>query len=189
MSRTRKDRPYWVIANESNIVSHNHLLFGKEVLGRSYVKDESGKPILEEVTRTRRVFNYDHAAAVGVSYAHASRNMLKYYYLFEEEDFVITRPKTVYVTRFVYQDECTAGDKSKRDNDDLPCYRVPPHRGYRERFHRDLRDAYYASDRTAKKSVLSHMAKEWNSGEDVSESEDAVVDITHQHRHGVLWWW
>lgn len=59
MSRTYKDRPYWVRLNDEGIIQHNHS--GADRLGRTsriipgpIVKDEDGNPLIETVERREK---------------------------------------------------------------------------------------------------------------------------------------
>jgi hypothetical protein len=46
MSRTDKDRPYWVIENEGTLTDHRHERFGQPITAYTYARDENGKKIL-----------------------------------------------------------------------------------------------------------------------------------------------
>jgi hypothetical protein len=45
MSRTDKDRPYWVIENEGTLTDHRHERFGQPITAYTYARDENGKRI------------------------------------------------------------------------------------------------------------------------------------------------
>lgn len=49
MSRTVKDRPYWVKVNEYGVEHHDHSSLGKEVWGNREMKDKNGNLVHEEV--------------------------------------------------------------------------------------------------------------------------------------------
>ncbi|UDL15926.1 hypothetical protein QEH42_gp292 [Microbacterium phage Pumpernickel] len=49
MSRTDKDRPYWVKVQDHGVEHHDHRNLGKEVWQYKDVLDEDGKPVIEEV--------------------------------------------------------------------------------------------------------------------------------------------
>ena len=50
MSRTDKDRPYWVRLNdEGALTEHNHLVLGRKYYRTRVVRDKSGRPEYEDV--------------------------------------------------------------------------------------------------------------------------------------------
>lgn len=56
MSRTDKDRPYWVLMNDEGVVEHDHRgcdFRGRKHLTRygAYIRDEDGNIVMETVTR------------------------------------------------------------------------------------------------------------------------------------------
>jgi len=150
MSRTDKDRPYWVIENESTLTDHRHERFGKPIYGWLYSRDESGKRIKITEALYRPAYailaskNYPRTKYTPAMIAEAekyttappaviaSKNWHVYMQLrrmYDPEKLIFVGYRSYYKREFTVvgyvKDFCTAGEKVKDGKywfrQDLPC--------------------------------------------------------------------
>jgi len=194
MSRTRKDRPYWVRENDSTLTNHKHLLCGKTVYKRQYLVSEEGEPLYYHNKGTKIGFDWSKGYENGVTelQARIHRELYKEYWVEVEYDWGWF-PAFELVVDFVYPDECTAGQKHTKEsqrfrNGTLPCTpEMPPEESrHRHGFStQEDRAILSGSSRRKSRDTLIGYAKEYNANGDVDDSD---MDVS-QHRHSMSWWW
>jgi hypothetical protein len=207
MSRTFKDRPYWVRSNDKNelrSVSHYHHLAGEEVYHWLPVKDADGNQVMETVERPPvkgyRVVFRDRTSKVYTTTEYfklresGELNWYNFYDL-QPTEIITTyerplREKTLVGHR---PDHCTAENEQVRPvryvGDELQelCYTwVDSHRRAARPFKKDLKTQYHSSQRATERLMLEAMAEDYNDGDDLwGDDYDAVN--TRQQRHVGYW--
>jgi hypothetical protein len=182
MSRTKKDRPYWVRANdktEAREESHNHLNLGKARYKRIPVLDENDEPIMEERITTYNAFREHKAWREGVTYEEAIADMDKWGWLWKEQEIArYTTVKTVQVVDYVIADHCTINEPCVRSgghyNFQVPCSHHLAHQKWYP-VHKNERKAYNNKQRTYSRNTLKNVIKEINSEGDFFE--DLTPDV------------
>jgi hypothetical protein len=171
MSRTDKDRPYWVIENEGTLTDHRHERFGQPITAYTYARDENGKriKIIEPMFRPAYAIimskNYPHSKYSPAMIAEAekyttappaviaSKNWNVYLEMrraYQPDKLIYIGDRTYYkrevkVVGYV-KDYCTEGEKVKDGkywfHQDLPCTPdLPKTAPNRQRYTRGLSKA------------------------------------------------
>ena len=218
MSRTDKDRPYWVKENDEGFLTdHNHLLCGKEVYKRAYRRDEDGNFIYERRTHKRIEFNWASAEKRGVTYEQAIAGYTKplrrfqyasdlslaemqannptYGYLFREREVDLGMYATYdMVLDFVYPDECTAGQKYEKGSYrfrsiKIPC--TPMLGGSYNRY--SYADGPRKDDRriynSGRRAYTRDVLRDYAKKWNSEIEIEETEYITERHRHGISWWY
>jgi hypothetical protein len=213
LSRTLKDRPFWVKLNDKNlprIACHNHNDAGKPVYRSLPVKDESGNNVMETFT------SYGFLGYKGYN---LFERRYKFYPTWEE--FVASVPDNhiFFEQRFYAQygdveknrvkhesvlighkpTECTINDYLPRsdkwyDNDltNLCYYTLKYYAGhyrYCDHFpNKDERREYHSAARSNEHNAMRKLTKAANAGYDY-EDEDLYEDVfmTRKRRHRGWW--
>lgn len=177
MSRTWKDKPFWVKTNDDDcFVFHNHHHFGKVFKKSFVVLDSEGAPVIERVIETHKQFevSFDYKGGFFGFYKTVERVV---------ERFVYTK-RVVHVVPNV----CTADWRLPHGGKvnglpvsiALPCYRQPKIK--EKRFSKS--GQYFARKTHARhrnrvnRNALV-MKKQWNSDKNIDfwDSVDAYEDI------------
>lgn len=174
MSRTFKDRPFWVRSNdvtETRYEHHNHGQFGEENLIRCPVKDENGDPVYELKTVPRGYYNENGS------------------YVYSEYSWyaLVTEVTVASVTK----DYCTINEAgpsihSYRARTDVnACSYIL----FENKFNRPLKKEkkiYHGAAKAAERAFLVKAAKLYNNGWDAEEFEtETMTTRTNMHRG---WW-
>lgn len=208
MSRTDKDRPYWVRCNdpkqEGRNVVHNHELFGRPIYHSRVKKDANGEVVTE--TRPvwvpgRKIYHYadGHVQEVKETwYAKpAFYDAAELLHVIYEPSGHVYREFPTYERVEVghYPVTCTA-DRPRvpyRRNldkiDDATCWVELEHyvvKPWRHRPTKKAKRAYHSGARANERDNSRLLAKTYNAGEDVEEF-DWENGILRQQRH-VGWW-
>jgi hypothetical protein len=210
MSRTDKDRPYWVKCNEeATYVWHDHQRFGEERYKNVAVKDEKGNIVYDEEPVYARAgeiyfggYNYSKYVHLPDHDREAVRREATdalFKARMDKPIFVGTRRtrRTERVLDFVVKDYCTEGEKYTRGgwhyNSDLPCTPYLEIENRKKFYVSDMsakKHSYsrkrYSTERVTARDTLRNNAKRYNSGEDVDDW-DEDVNLTAQHRHSMNW--
>ena len=212
MSRTLKDRPYWVKVNDKSLPRtprHNHEEAGEPLYRYLPVKDENGNNVME--TYTRRGFLgyriYKHyegyklyptwdelIADVPAEHIYYDRRFYA-----ESGEIEATRIKREKVLIGYRPTECTIDDYLPRvdkyyDNDTTSlCYhQVEGWAGgyyYCDHFpSKDERREYHSAARSNEKNALRKLAKAANAGYDY-EGDDLYEDVFNARRRRHRGWW
>jgi hypothetical protein len=182
MSRTRKDRPYWVTLNDpktaDRVEDHDHTKFGKEVTRTRYVKDEKGEQVYEIIK-----FPDDgwvtKLNAAGI-----------YVYVFGELNWKRAVRETVVVGHMA--EHCTIEVPEARAHDSrdlLPCgFRI--RWGYwkvSNRPRKKDRKAYHATYKTLERDALVNSRNRYNAGYDLDDWDEHEVYSTRTTNHRDWW--
>jgi hypothetical protein len=203
MSRTKKDRPYWVKTNDSQYTDHDHIHLGEVYYTDRYVRDEHGKKISETVYTYQDAYSLVHGGIKGLwasSMTYGERNRIDRLARkalsrkCPEEQILVretTRWKTVRVVKYTTPDHCTEGVKMTGDMEwrQLPCtpdvipeMYGPIYGGYHSsRVRQSYREVDNGHNRSQKRDTLRSTVKGYNSGEDVENYEN-------DYRIN-KWWW
>lgn len=212
MSRTDKDRPYWVMLNDDSLshrTRHDHRHLGEPVYRNKFVLDENGDRIPEPVYVTSYRLQYDKAVAAGLSpqpffywgkdwflplnlSSYGARTYFGRYpehRVFYRKDKVYSHDwyKTVRVLAHYVPDHCTEGAPAvgRTHQDNNPCYRVLVGRRRYERA-QWLRSELVSEDRRIARDRLRNYTKLANSVEDWEEVEDDNIPDVIRYRR--VWW-
>lgn len=214
MSRTDKDRPYWVRLNdEAHATWHDHEHLGEPVYHYRIVYDAEGYPETVEVPWTmsatdivkgnpfarmegRRYFPYENPGTNSKLLQQAR----ELHGAGRGDEQIICGYRTMYrkerYLAYVIADHCTEGEpidgRSSYYSGPLPC--VPEFTGaQRYEFLRNKSKSkhfysrmHYSHERLIARDTLSRVAREYNTGYDV-EDWDGSVGLTNQHRHSMMW--
>lgn len=170
MSRTHKDVPYRIRANKSGHTVHRHYLFGREVTRPVPLVDENGHQLWREAGTYMEEDGWGKLEK-HIRYVPAYRRVLKYR----------------------YADHCTVGESLPDGyrsgwQSPIPCFPVlPPEEDHSNRFSRSekfFRRYKQGAVRSDESQKLRKFAKEWNSGEELDDSNAPWM----QHRHSIGWW-
>ncbi len=201
MSRTDKDRPYWVRTNDPNSLReehHYHTLFGKAQYAWGFVKDENGELVYEDIFETRIIrtstgeflpYWYDYGRNTKNSSSdlfslYNSQGILKFGYR-EKTVFIRRQKKRELLIKFVYPNHCTINEENVGGHywdNQLTCYRsltVLNHRSLKKDFRRQL----HHSERRRTRDLLHKITLEANFFEDF---DDSYVPV--ESRQHVGWW-
>lgn len=204
MSRTDKDRPWWVVNNDTahKYTRHDHLHFGEPVYRTRRVLDKNGKPLIEEVPIIKRAFDMVHGPFGSYSGTPAAVQKAK-------RAIGAGRPNEMIDTGITWKkhvtervligyiaDHCTVGEKvTEQDRWGwlLPC--TPDHDPTDKWWHHkdgsarhDFSQTYYRGKRRASRDTLRKTANAYNSGTDPEDYEDDINPLTDHHKHGVWWY-
>jgi len=212
MSRTDKDRPYWVRLNDDATSTwHDHLHLGEDVYRTRVVRDAQGQPVTEQVPRSMSATDI-----VKSHFGYFDRNYFLSFGRISEKIFQLARELHGagrgdeqiiygYDTRYVRErylaytiaDHCTEGEPVKAGQQyywsgSQPC--IPEIRGLTRydytwsmsnKKHHFSR-ARYSHERAVARDTLGGVVRAYNSGYDV-EDWDEDTYLTAQHRHSMDW--
>lgn len=204
MSRTDKDRPWWVVRNDTahKYTSHDHLHFGQPIYRSRAVRDKDGKRISEEVPIYKTAHEMVHTWYGGY---YGTPEAIKQ----AKRAIGAARPNEMIDTGITYTkyltervligyvaDHCTAGAKlteSDRWGFLLPC--TPDWDRTDKWWHHkdgsarhDFSQMYYRGQRRKTRDDMRRIANAYNSGTDPEEYEDGIDPLLNQHHHGVWWY-
>jgi len=204
MSHTDKDRPWWVIKNETahKYVQHDHLHFGEPVYRSRAVRDKDGNRLFEEVPIYKTAHAMIHTFFGGYygtpEAVQKAKRAIGAARPNEMIDTGITwkRPITERVLIGHIADHCTAGEKvTEQDRWGflLPCTPAmsPEEKWWHHKdgsARHDFSQMYYRGKRRASRDILRKTANAYNSGIDPEEYEDDINPLTDHHKHGVWWY-
>jgi hypothetical protein len=187
MSRTDKDRPYWVrIADpkEDRRIHHNHYWFGAPIRRRVHKVDENGDPIYTEGEHTYRVAPYIDRDEEG-------NEQLRWY---------VTKRYRIPVYEYViigYRPlACTinyTNRASRRDWVHFGPYEEQYTCGYvlndyaRNRPRKNERKEYHKSAKARQVRPLRNIIKQYNAGEDVDGYDHPELNTRVRRHKG--WWY
>ena len=195
MSRTDKDRPYWVRCNDVTLlrtIHHDHRVLGKVLYKKVAVLDENGDTIPFDVPIYHDVFRDTAAQREGVTHAEACADYKKYAYLWRKEQFGSeTYLEAEWVPYASYADHCTANEplrhnRSSKSND----WDIKPCRAHLiEDYRRGTITKYYRQYRASQsrqkaRLVQERYVKEFNS----NGLEDFNDDDAQSHELPEIWW-
>lgn len=204
MSRTDKDRPWWVVKNDTahKYTRHDHLHFGEPVYRTRALRDKDGKRIFEEepiLMTAHKMVHYYFGGSYGTP--EGLRRAKRAISAGHPDEMIDTgRTWRKYATERVLigyiADHCTAGE-TVTENDRwgwlLPCTPdTPPeekwwhHKDGSARH--DFSQMYYRGKRRASRDTLRKTANAYNSGTDPEDYEDDINPLTDHHKHGVWWY-
>ena len=208
MSRTLKDRPYWVrsndLAHETVYEIHNHHRFGEPLYEWKNAKDSNGELVTKEETvevpsscvvvlpggyriqveSWREAWTYSNAIYVGRSYTTK----------------VVKRPVTERVIVGYVTDECTIDEPYEDSKDNVyrwtstarPCGHEIGYNFARRYYSRnrplpDEKHVYHSGSRGKERDALKRAQRAFNSGEDMWGDEYEAAN-TRLQRHVGYWW-
>lgn len=216
MSRTRKDRPYWVrcnnVAEEGRYINHNHEAAGKAITKRVRVHDENGDKAFS-VTLSTEFVGYTLELKTGITVEIPAMNLRSY-----NRGFSITpsynygevyRTTPRYETRshnYAKYASIEAGTRPVECTEDIPIahdgfhyYNSATHLCYPElaryvdnsyrhnRPQQSEKRLYHSAARNKEQGVLRKATVLYNSGEEDLWSDDVEDAYTRPHRH-TGWW-
>lgn len=197
MSRTDKDRPYWVKRNDPTLlryIDHDHLHFGEERYINVPVRDENNEVIMEEVTKTRRTFRYYAAAKNNVSESEAYFGNIngKYDYLWAEEEYSALVPKTKRILAYKVADHCTENEPVASNSVELGVKVIAPcdpwlliDKSY-SNVNKARRQEFHNMERRSSRDHLTKYVKEVNTyGYDEDFNDDDTPFLPNRPR---AWW-
>lgn len=182
MSRTRKDRPYWVTINDpktpDRVEDHDHTKFGNLVTRTRYIKDENGKQVYKTVSSHGKIW-YQKLNDAGI-----------YVYAFGIRTDQVRAWETIVVGNMA--EHCTIDVSEARAHDSrdlLPC----GHRirwGYWKGDNRPSkkdRKPYHATYKTLERDALINSRNRYNAGYDLDDWDDYEVYATRTTNHRDWW--
>jgi hypothetical protein len=175
MSRTDKDRPYWVMGNDPTYrrtAYHNHDLLGKTVYHNAYVKDAKGNYLYEDITRTRLMYRSGVPSIIPdrevnrwiTEYLNVNGSLKSSYY--EVNEVVGQRRVTERIVDFVYPDHCTINEPTPsgyRWKNGQPCYYWADRHFYYDGPDKDDKRYINGVERTKERLTMRRFLKEVNS--------------------------
>lgn len=211
MSRTDKDRPYWVKKNDDGTdTDHGHLELGKTIYKVKYVRDENGKVVHREepqyYSASYIVQNVSGIARYFTTYTFSEEVINEARELVQKgQPYVMVQhgirlvAQTEKVVAVVLKDYCTEGEKITGGGfghyDDLPCVpeMAPGEWGYcyssfsssgkTKRSYYDMRNGM---SRRKSRDYLRSAVNDFNTyGEAIDN--DGELPLTSQHRHSMSW--
>lgn len=207
MSRTDKDKPYWVRANDArgtiqSDIWHRHDKAGKELRITARAKDENGRPLTREVSFQKPV----RTVTLRKGETHYFEKVTEYIgFLFEHEHEIVdtgetvrevVRKQPVYeaVSIGFYPTECDAHLPNKHGGWQLRdlglCVAGLQYwaDGYSHNRPRKFeRQNHQAAARRQERDVLKGAANAYNSGDSDLWEDDWEEANTRQHRHNGWW--
>lgn len=214
MSRTLKDRPYWVKVNDKSLSrtpSHDHENAGQPLYRYLPVKDENGNEVMETVTiehaflgyRTYNIFErrYKVYPTWAEFLAEVPENRIlfesRYYAHYGQKE--VSRVKRENVLIGYRPTECTIDDFVPRtnhyfDNDTISLceHRVEGWAGgyyYCDHFPtQDERKDYHRAARSNERDALRKLTKAANAGYDY-DGEDLYEDVFNARTRRHRGWW
>ncbi len=206
MSRTDKDRPYWVKLNdEGTLVNHNHQHFGRSWYVYRPVRDERGNRVYEDVPVYRTAYEVVHGwdfTGVRGTYGMPAKAVNEAKLLLSagrpDEPVLIDTKRRVKFRRVQVHEtynHCTAGQRlaNKYDAWVLPCTPELPAGNSRKMYtcglskaRKGYSDMRNGASRRAERDMLRSAARGWNCGEDL-DNFDSLENLTAQHRHSMAW--
>lgn len=213
MSRTDKDRPYWVKLNDTSDVSdHDHTLFGKKVYRSRKVRDDEGNPVMVSTPwgyPARTILYIISGKPAHIDGAKMAAILIQREVARElvqngkDWEQVVCgyelRPKYEQYLFGTYADHCTEGEKmtdyavGRNSQRLLPC--TPALTGEnigavytynKAGVKKSVSRVVYGNERNTERATLGAAARAWNSGEDIQDW-DADTDLTGQHHHSMKW--
>lgn len=211
MSRTLKDRPYWVKVNDKSLSRtpcHDHENAGQPIYRYLPVKDENGNTVMETVTIENaflgyRTYNiYERRFKIYPTWAEFVAEVPDNRILFESRYYArygskeVTRVKNASVIIGYRPTVCTIDDSVPRannyyDNDTIILcdHRLEGWAGgyyYCDHFpNKDERRQYHSAARSNERDAMRKLTKAANAGYDY-EDEDFCEDVffarTRRHR-------
>jgi len=208
MSRTDKDKPYWVRANDArgtiqSDIWHRHDKAGRELRITARAKDENGRPLTRDVVTEKRVWAIKLRGEGTLYYEKLSDsdNILvnrQYditYFGQVTREFVRKQPVYETISVGFYPTECDAhlpqkhgGGYNRRD-----LYLCCPGlqywaNGYSYNRPRKFeRQNHQASARRQERDVLKDAVNVYNSGDSDLWEDEWEAANTRQHRHNGYW--
>lgn len=193
MSRTDKDRPYWVKCNDETLLrytDHDHINLGRTYYRSVPVRDADNRIVYETVETIRSVFRYAAAFNEGVNerivdeYQFNTGDYKKYAHLYRDEVFTYDRIMMRRVPILTHKDYCTEGEpRSKNGRSENPC---TPHLvvHHYDKPTKGQRDEYNSHHRAKTRDALKALTKQarWT-----EIDEDAVPEANLLEKN--KWWW
>lgn len=182
MSRTLKDRPYWVKNNDPKIRREASHGCGTPARHREFLVDDEGQPVYKTRTFVEQEFRSGAAKNEGVTEAEAEANYPKYRHLYRKT------VKELYSSRIVIT---TYDDEPQPCTIDEPCSPLSYQKTcqyYHERDNqyaprKEFRRIHHKRERGHAKISLTEMGKEYNTTQTVNE------DVTPKSLlDGRKWW-
>lgn len=199
MSRTDKDRPYWVALNDADVTSyeevHQHHLFGKPIWGWDWEKDENGNVLwfsyLVTVRWGYRLYVLDDGSTATYQTLYAKNPKQWWAHTVGVIDVppvqeVRWRKRRAHQVIRHFSDECTIDVPENPHQPTGPCYRKTPWYQNRRKFlpNREQRRFYHSSERRTETNTLRSLAKAYNGGADLDYTEKLMVRTeTRLKRH------
>lgn len=213
MSRTLKDRPYWVKTNDKNldrVEYHNHEEAGKAIKVMKPVTDENGEFVWETIRREVLLgyrfyrpyegyimFATRHEAQAYIQSSSTAFLDARYYAVYGEKD--IRRVKNELVIIGYRPDECTI-DKPRnceaswklRNTTEYLCWKDVETRDggcpcCHHRPMKSVRKRYHAGARQTETSALRNIVKLANDGFDFDDDNYENAVLTRQKQHSRSW--
>jgi hypothetical protein len=175
MSRTDKDRPYWVKQNDETLlryIDHDHLNLGRTYYRDRIVRDENGKPVTRTVMRERRIFSWERYFS----------NRNGGYTVETYEAIEVVRER---VENFTYADHCTGDFRTQHGRYNQHATPEPPCTpqltlgswyGY-DKAPKSVKRGFNRTIRVAERAALREYAKGVNSNEDWDGLDDSDVEL------------
>lgn len=195
MSRTDKDRPYWVKCNDETLLrytDHDHVNLGRTYYRSVPVRDAYNRIVYETVETTRTVFRYGAAQRFGVNewdveeYQFTTGDYEKYAHLYRKETFEYDRPLVRRVPIVTYKDYCTEGEPRTKDGrSENPCqYHLTLQSFHYGKPTKDQRKTYSSHQRAKTRDTLKGLTKQarWS---EIDEDASPETDVLEKNK----WWW
>jgi len=216
MSRTTKDRPYWVRANdpsESRNADHNHVHLGEPHYINRPVLDEFGDRIYDTVPQfvlAEEFKSSDYGFGFYTSYYLRNKTDAEREKILRLARLALSagKPKTpihvgysgvlrtVRELAYVIPDHCTIDEPhddkfgySRSGYSPQPCSYNLAHHVYSYYYNRPMVDEkrqYHATQRSRERAPLRAAVKYYNSGEDLDGYDHADLH-GREHRHNGWW--
>lgn len=199
MSRTDKDRPYWVKTNDPSLPrheSHYHEAFGRSFKRQRQARNSDGTPRYELKTESRIVLKenmgwYLDAARLDPNIPwpiQHKRDELRFYTR-ETYDYWVPLYERM-VTR-TYADHCTIDEPNHGQPRHIinPCsysldyWYFSPWGGVSK----DQRSEFNSMKRRSQRDELKTYVKEVNAMDDWSDLDDSQLN-NDRHRHSLIYW-
>lgn len=211
MSRTDKDRPYWVRLNDDATTTyHDHDNLGEPVYHYRIVRDETGHAKTVNVPWTMSATDIVKGSMLGTIHGRlmwiAKRPSEKLFQQARElhgsgrgDEQIICgyRTEVVYERYYAYTiaDHCTEGERITKNTvrfGQMPCvpvfsnnYRFEMLRGKAGIKHHYSR-VRYSRERVVTRDALGKTIRAYNAGYEVDDWDDRV-SLTDQHHHSMAW--
>jgi len=191
MSRTFKDRPFWVKSNDPSLrrsASHGHLRFGIPIYRRVPVKDENGNFVYNEYLGYRLIERENAALKLGITDLYRVIDKPEFGFLFRKEPHIYTDGiKYERVIVGYHPDHCTIAEPATSSSDiSFGC-----HYWFDINYSADMpkfyRQQHHVKQRRAKRDSLVKYVKEFNSN-GLDDDFSYASDSSHDPRIKRGWW-
>lgn len=162
MSRTFKDRPYWVRANdpmEPRIAHHDHTALGTPIYKYENILDSQGNQITEEIELL--YWTFDENSEIVQRY--------RKYSLFKKKKTIVG----------YFADDCSLYEKKQSKFDKSPCYMDLSYQthSYDRPEDSQARRRYHSSKRIQEHETLRYAKKLYNSDGDIDFFTDESIEL------------